>query len=152
MIPQVIRLLSVFLVASVAAVAEPSVDEVGARFEELLAARGSFSESETSFYSDQALIDHYELQSNGFLKENHLSGKQYKHILNKIRPLAKRRNDLWDYLDLTFTKVDDQVWIAGKRYSHLRMQRFPYEIRFQRDEGGDWMVVYEVLHSTPIIP
>ena len=129
---------------------ENAREAVEIRFGEFLQAKAEFSETVIDFYSDDAAIDHFEQVNPQFLKENHLTGKQYKHILNKIRLLAKANNDEWDFSDLEFNAIGTEVHVKGTRFSHLRNYTVPYESHWAKDANGDWKIVYEYLKSIPI--
>ena len=108
----------------------------------------SFNPEAANLYSENAKIDSKRTYPDGKQRKMELQGSQYIQLLKMAMPVAKQRNDISYFRNLTTQFNDGVVIIKCQRYSNIKDYSSPYEIHIKK-VGETFKIVYEYTETKP---
>jgi len=143
--------LAFFLAASPVS-ADPGVTEADARafFAKYVELGEAFDVALADLYSDGAVIRAERRYPNGENRAVQLTGQQWKALIVKAMPLAKKHEDRSTYSNLKVTVSGDRARIDADRYSERKCYTDSgYYMVIERQPDGTYLIVEEYSKTQP---
>ena len=118
-------------------------------FKLYVARSNAFDERLADLYADEAKIRILRGNPNGQAQKISFTGKEWKKMLRRVMPLAKKRGDTDKFSDVTYKNTEDGVCIKATRYSDLKKYSSPISWLVRENKDGEWLIYAENSESRP---
>ena len=108
-----------------------------------------FDPSLADLYADNAVIRNIRRYPDGRTQALQMTGAEYKALIRRAMPLARKRGDVDVYSDVQFEELGDRTRITATRYSTLKKYRAPHKLIVGNPDGGRWKILEEIGESRP---
>jgi len=129
--------LAIFILLSSQHALAASEKEAAAFFQNYVNLSEDFNVSVKDLYADDAKIHTYRRYPDGLQRAAEMTGKEWKELLEKVMSIAKKKGDISEYKNATFSLDDSKVTIKADRYSTLKCYTdTAYYMVIRKDKSG----------------
>ncbi len=119
-------------------------------FQKYIDLNDSFNLSVTELYSDTASIRAYRKYPHGLERTMELTGVQWKSLIIKAMPLAKKINDKSTFSNIIFSKKGNSFKIKADRYSESKCYLDKgYFMVIEPNNNGKLVIIEEYMETQP---
>ncbi|MBX9725430.1 MAG: hypothetical protein K2X81_28795 [Candidatus Obscuribacterales bacterium] len=109
----------------------------------------SYDLSQADLYAPNAIIKDTRIYQDGPSKTLTWNGGEYKQILKASLPVAKARNDQYNYSQVAYNKEGSNIRIKCIRYSVSKKYSAPLELVLTPNGKGGYKILEESCQSQP---
>ncbi len=128
---------------------DPSILEAQKLFKQYTDFEHSYDLAQADLYAANAVIKDTRIYQDGPSKTLTWNGGEYKQILKASLPVAKARNDQYNYSQVTYSKEGANVRIKCMRYSVSKKYSSPLELLLTPNGKGGYKILEESCQSQP---
>ena len=126
-----------------------SEEEAANFFKNYVKLSKSFDVSVKNLYADDAKIHTYRRYPHGLERAMELTGKQWKGLIEKAMAVAKKRGDISEFKNATFSINNSEAKIKAARYSSLKCYTDTgYYMVIRKDNSG-LKIIEEYFETQP---
>lgn len=120
-------------------------ESVDAFFEKYVKLMANYDSKLADLYWDQAAIYPAELSADGTtVKSFRMTGAQYKALLPRVLPVARRMGELDVFTNVRITTEGSKARITADRYSSLKCYTDKhFSLRVERQSDGSYLIIEE---------
>ena len=145
-------LLAFIAISSGAAHAEDSVLEAQRVFKQFTDLERTFDPALADLFAPNAVVKDVRIYQDGQTKTITWSGTDYKQVLRAGLPVARLRNDLNTYSQVSFIREGNNVRVKTTRQCQLKKSSGPFEIVVAPTNANGrnvWKIVEETAQNEP---
>ena len=142
-------LLVIFILLSSQHALAASEKEAAAFFQNYVKLSENFNVSVKDLYADDAKIHTSRRYPHGLERAAAMTGKEWKELLEKVMPIAKKKGDISKYKNATFSQDDSKVTIRADRYSKLKCYTDKSYYMVIRKGKGGFKIIEEYSETQP---
>jgi hypothetical protein len=109
----------------------------------------AFDPAVADLYADGAVIRNLRRYPDGQVRRIEIAAPEYKALVRRAMPVARKRGDVNTYSDVTYTPEGDGVRIKADRFSRLKAYHSPLSLLVRPSPAGAWLIFEERSESRP---